>query len=740
MRRCWILCWIVFACVLPLAAQQDAFPIQPGSIEGNINDAFFSTRYRVTLNAGQTAIFTMQSTSGDLDPFLLFFDASDRLLADNDDAEPGKRDSRIEFTAPEAGDYIIEATRFDQEDGSSSGTYRLTFTIQGSAQDQAASDPLQMRPSFGVAFQLLDYGDFAAGELNADEPRRYFVFGGRQGDFVRVVLTRSAGDLEPSFALFNAERAPVRHSVRSSDGTLSAYATLPVTGWYLIEVGAAAGAGGFTLYAERLTQATIQPGQTVQGELSAATPSIAYIFNATIGERIFSTLNISNPDSRAELLLVDVNETLITERLAIGAQARVRATIPRSGPYLLIARSATGTGPFELSLGSIPVDPEKLEATTITYNSRHKDALEADAPLHYYRFSGKAGELVTLELRADEGSPLDPYLILTDSTLSELASNDNAGATRNARISQVALPQDGTYYVLATRSGLAAGTTRGAYSLEITVGAIALNPGALMATLRWSGDADLNLFVRGPNGRTVSWANPAAGGGILQIDSNTRCETPSTQPVEHIYYPAAELLPGDYTIWIWHQQVCGRSDAVPVTFDLNVNGELVRSIRPEDGITLLPDQRMEITVRVTGEGEGLLANPGTITTPSSQQRASQGGDTLLVYGQSITGNLNDEIFARFYQFAGSAGDVVRIHAERLTGSLDPILVLRDADERNLMRNDDSDEATKDARLTYTLPQDGRYVIAVTRFGLRDGATNGDYRLTLERITETAASD
>lgn len=179
---------------------------------------------------------------------------------------------------------------------------------------------------------------------------------------------------------------------------------------------------------------------------------------------------------------------------------------------------------------------------------------------------------------------------------------------------------------------------------------------------------------------------------------------------------------------------------MPVTFDLNVNGELVRSIRPEDGITLLPDQRMEITVRVTGEGEGLLANPGTITTPSSQQRASQGGDTLLVYGQSITGNLNDEIFARFYQFAGSAGDVVRVRAERLTGSLDPILVLRDADERNLMRNDDADEATKDARLTYTLPQDGRYVIAVTRFGLRDGATNGDYRLTLERITETAASD
>ena len=48
-------------------------------------------------------------------------------------------------------------------------------------------------------------------------------------------------------------------------------------------------------------------------------------------------------------------------------------------------------------------------------------------------------------------------------------------------------------------------------------------------------------------------------------------------------------------------------------------------------------------------------------------------------------------------------------------------------------NDDADETTRDSRLVYTLPADGQYVIAVTRFGVRDGTTTGDFRLNLNKV-------
>ena len=42
-------------------------------------------------------------------------------------------------------------------------------------------------------------------------------------------------------------------------------------------------------------------------------------------------------------------------------------------------------------------------------------------------------------------------------------------------------------------------------------------------------------------------------------------------------------------------------------------------------------------------------------------------------------------------------------------------------------------STRSARLSYTLPDDGSYVIAVTRFGLHSGTTSGDFRLALEQV-------
>ncbi len=327
------------------------------------------------------------------------------------------------------------------------------------------------------------------------------------------------------------------------------------------------------------------------------------------------------------------------------------------------------------------------------------------------------------------GSDLNAYLILMDNDLNELTSNDDVRTGRDSRITQYRLPKDGEYVIVASRSGLAAGATTGSYNLELTAGEISLTAGAFTATLRWSGNADLNLFVRNPSGRTVSWSSPQIpDGGTLQIDSNTRCETPSDQPVEHAYW--SSLIGGDYEVWAWFEDGCGILVGTAFTLDLSINGAPLPQIQDR----LLSGQRYSIGLRVTEDGQGFVVDPGAITTPSAQQRASEGGDLVIRYGETLDGMISTEVYALFYQFTGTAGDQIEIRAERTSGDLDPILVLRDAGDTALPNasNDDADATTRDSHLTYTLPADGQYVIAVTRFGVRDGTTTGDFRLSLNR--------
>ena len=85
---------------------------------------------------------------------------------------------------------------------------------------------------------------------------------------------------------------------------------------------------------------------------------------------------------------------------------------------------------------------------------------------------------------ATSSGTLDPLLILTDANLNEeLTSNDNASASRNARIVRYRLEKDGEYLIMATRAGLAQGATLGSFDLSLSVGDIALETGALSASL-----------------------------------------------------------------------------------------------------------------------------------------------------------------------------------------------------------------------------------------------------------------
>lgn len=718
----------------PPATTTPVFPLRPGTIEGNINDAVPSVRYSFEARADESATIRMETTSGDLDPFLFLYAPDGSLLERNDDEASGVRSARIALTLTQTGTYVVEATRFAQAGASSSGTFRLTLAIAGGQVDPIPTDPLANRPDFGVDYTIIAYQDIAAGTLGVGDTPRYYAVGGQQGDLVRAIMTRTNGDLAPHLRILNRRTEDISLESSLRAGESIAYVTLPETGWYLIEAGGRGGAGTYDLYVNRIAAAVLQVGEAITGGFTPDAPSVSYILNARIGDLITANMFTTDGEGSVQpaLQLLDLSLQPLAE--ATGERfTTLRASIPRSGPYILqaINRQPSASGGFNLRLTSLPVDIARLPVQTASYNNQYQGEITNDAPQAFYRFSGKAGELVTIAMNAVNSS-LDSFLILMDSDLNELVTNDDVSTTRNARITQFRLPKDGDYLILAGRAGLARGSTRGAYQLALTAGQISLNPGAVTATLNWSSSSDLNLFVRDPARRIISWSSPRSpSGGILQIDSNTRCETLTDQPVEHIHWPAADLRPGDYTIWVWHQNGCGRLDPANFTLELTVDGE--PALRT--GAALAPGQRYEAQLRVFTDGRSVITNDGAITNPSPQQRASEGGDILIRYGEGATGTLNDQVYALFYQFSGSKGDVIRATAETLTGNLDPILVLRDESGINLPGgiNDDADPSTRNPRLSYTLPDDGDYVIAVTRFGLHSGTTSGDFRLTLEQV-------
>lgn len=743
--------WLVFSAATvglaqttpqPAATALPVFPIQPGSsVEGNISDSSPAVRYSIDARAGDVLTLRMDATSGNLDPFLTLFGPDEELIDQDDDSGDG-RNAAITTTLPRPGRYIIEASRYGQGSAATStGTFRLTVEIAGLGQTDPA-DPLATIPNFGLtpAPGIVAYRVPTAAALDDLVPERYFAFGGERGDLVRVIMATTSGDLSPEVEILNRSLLSITSSAAQSRPTEAiAYATLPETGWYLIRSTRSSGAGNFDLYVDRLLAGQeLTIGEAVTGEFTAGAPVVSYVFNARAGDLIAANLFATDSASSVtpEIRLLDLN----LQTLAQGAGSRfatLRRAIPRSGTYILqaINTNPQATGAFNLRLTGVPVDVSKLPVSAIGYNQQATGRIDDETPVQYYRFAGKAGERVTIEMNAVSGD-LDPFLILSDGNLNEeLSFNDNVSATRNARIVRYRLAKDGDYLILATRAGLAEGTTSGEFSLVLTVGDIALTPGALSASLTWSAPADLNLFVRDPAGRIVSWSNPSIpGGGTLQIDSNTNCETPTDQPVEHIYWPDGPLEPGDYDIWVWYQQPCVSAEAVQFALSVAVNAEPVLQT-PAGAAILRPGQRFEARLRVAPDGRAFVLDAGRVSNPSPQQEASEGGDRLIVYGDAVQAAITDEVYAVFYQFHGAAGDRVQLRAETLTGDLDPVIVLRDANDRNLPNgiNDDASPSTRNSELDYTLPADGQYIVAVTRFGVRDGTTTGTFRLTLDKV-------
>lgn len=212
------------------------------SVVLELTDREFQYVYAFAGDRGDIIHITMQRVSGDLDSLLILADQDGNILMVNDEdpASPGTLDAAISDVRIKRTDtYLIVATRFGREAGTSRGSFSLSL-------NRLAPDELGKTPDKAV---LIDYGGTAGGTINVDNIRRYYLIEAKKGDVITAEATRTRGNLDPALILYSGDlrqQLAVHDSgQRGRNARITAF-TAPTSSTYLLVVSRFNGDKGIT--------------------------------------------------------------------------------------------------------------------------------------------------------------------------------------------------------------------------------------------------------------------------------------------------------------------------------------------------------------------------------------------------------------------------------------------------------------------------------------------------------------
>ncbi|WP_296175438.1 PPC domain-containing protein [uncultured Brevundimonas sp.] len=428
--------------------------------------------YAFRANAGDRVAILLESD--DFDPLVRvgrMVGGSFVQAAQNDDGDGKGLNSYLVFTAPQAGEYVIQTTSVS---GDSEGDYRLTLE-QGPPAPEARS---------------IAIGDEVSGRLNEDSPKSdsgssadLYRFTGRAGQ--RVAISLKADDFDSYLELFD-----VNHNSLATDddsgGELNARLTfvLPEDGDYLIEArGFSDATGSYDLKVEEVAPppppTALSFGQTVQGDLKegGATDDQGrlydgYAFTGTEGQRVQAIMRSGDFDALLQVAKAGEEfEELASDDdgLRQGTDARLTFTLPEDGDYVLRALPYSGSGKGLYSLEFADRGPEPGPGSLLIGSTARGSLSEADAmdddgiSFDAYTFKAKADEKLRFTMISAAFDAVVEVGEDKDGDFRSLEEDDDSLSDTHARLDWTA-PRDGTYVVRA-RSFAAAST--GDYVLTV---------------------------------------------------------------------------------------------------------------------------------------------------------------------------------------------------------------------------------------------------------------------------------
>jgi hypothetical protein len=331
--------------------------------------------------------------------------------------------------------------------------------------------------------------------------------------------------------------------------------------------------------------------------------------------------------------------------------------------------------------------------------------LNNNTPRLLYVFAGRAGEILSVQLETLEGD-LDLRLLLLNAQGALVAVSDDEGAGLNPRLEGLRLTADGDYFLVVARFGDAFGTTSGRFRLTLEREGAALGAGAL---LRY-GDSAILGEIMDTNPQVVYWFQGARGD---VVNLRLRRASGNLDPFLDLATAQGQIL---------------RSSDDDASDQGTLNAAILNFTLPSNGLYLIVATRYGRELGTT-TGAFLLSLEAI---PESQRGLAPSNAILLDYGQRVGGALDNTMPQRFYTFQGRRGEVIRVEMERERGNLDALLLVFDADLRELARASASRAEPARALIpTLTLPADGVYYLMATRQNFTQGLSSGEFSLLLE---------
>lgn len=357
-------------------------------VQGVLSNANYYEVWTFAGNKGDHVQILMQG-DGNLDPYLGLLDAAGEQVLAEDDDSGGNSNAYIELTLPATADYVIIATRYGFDTGTSAGRY--TLALQGNTGTTNVSNtttgPQEVSP--GVFYMGdLTLGQPVMGSLSDAAYAQIYSVELQAGvEFVAVMYAAEGSLLDP-YLIVATEGGDVLaedddSGVQAEGGKFDALVqlTIPQDGVYLvaatrsgIDVGKSS--GDYVLYAgipnetpvvnEEPVQQDLPPGMADMGAIvvgASASGTIAadsfvhiYEYQGTAGEQITITM-VGTGGLDAYLGLIDPNDEVIAEDddSAGGTDAQIAIRLSESGSYLIIATRAgldqgSTTGPYTLKV------------------------------------------------------------------------------------------------------------------------------------------------------------------------------------------------------------------------------------------------------------------------------------------------------------------------------------------------------------------------------------------------------
>ncbi len=321
------------------------------SVVDNLDQTKFQQIYAFHATRGDYINASMQRISGDLDSYLILADSQGNILATNDEdpASPGTLDAALaDLRIEKTGDYVLVATRFGRDAGTSRGGYSLTL-------DRLPPDSLGKVPEKPI---LIDYGQTVTGTIDPNHLLRFYLIEATKGDVISIDAERTRGNLDPILTLYTSDlKSLTDHDsgLRGQSAKISAF-TAPTTGNYILMIsrfnrdkgitagdyslsivgrsGATVGSGG---------KLTLRYGSAANAIINDSNVSQQYTFAGTAGDTITVTMDVKSGNLLARLVLLDPNKKSIAQDdPGTGGADLTKVKLPATGNYTIVATRRGG--------------------------------------------------------------------------------------------------------------------------------------------------------------------------------------------------------------------------------------------------------------------------------------------------------------------------------------------------------------------------------------------------------------